>query len=57
MANSVKYWSDDFTGLEKTLLYSVGFFNRNVGGKLKDSSVTISATKQLIWRGLLPDGH
>ena len=40
MANRVKYWSLDFSGLAKTFLYSAGFFNRNCGGKLKTSSAT-----------------
>jgi hypothetical protein len=52
MANKVKYWSLDFTGLAKTFLYSAGFFNRYCGEKLKSSSATQSLIKQLTVRVL-----
>ena len=57
MANRVKYWSLDFTGLAKTFLYSAGFFNRSCGGKLKTSSATQPSIKRLTGRDLLLCGH
>ena len=57
MANRVKYWSLDFTGLAKTFLYSAGFFNRNCGEKLKSSSATQPSTIRLTGRDLLLCEH
>jgi hypothetical protein len=52
VANSVKYRSVDFTGLEKTFLNSAAFFNLDCGGKLWPVPVTPPSALLYLLRAL-----
>ena len=52
VANSVKYRSEDFTGLEKTFLNSAAFFNLDCEGKLWLMPVTPPSAWIFLWHAL-----